>query len=139
MYCLLLILLLSSTVDAWSLSKYYYQVMPPITDESCSFTRTDALHCFNKYVDVNPHDGGISPQEAQDAISRYSTPPIRALFWGWGSSQIFKACDTDKNGLITAKDWIESEKTCMPHKKNMCSLEWFCKRAEKIGVKASRV
>lgn len=124
--------------QSFSLSGMYSKWMPPVYDTSCSFTRIDALECFNKYVDVAPRDGGISPKEARLAVNRYSTAPIRALFWGLGTKQIFKSCDYDKNGLITPKDWMDSKKTCMPHKKNMCSIEWFCKRAKKIFTEQNK-
>lgn len=126
----LLVTLLVVAIDGFSFSSMYTRYMPPVYDETCTFTRVDALKCFVKYVDVAPRDGGISPDEARLAINRYSTPPIQALFWGWGTKQLFKACDKDGNGVITPKDWLGSKKTCMPHKRNMCSIEWFCKRAE---------
>ena len=138
---LLLMLFMPLSVHSWSLfssvKKLYYSEMPPVLDESCNFTRTDALHCLSDYVDVAPKDGGITPKEARLAIKRYSTGPIRALFWGLGTKEIWKACDADHNGVITPKDWIATRHTCMPAKKNMCSLEWFCKRAKKFVAKKS--
>lgn len=128
----LILLCVAAVAHGWSLSSYYYDIMPPISDESCTFTRQDAAKCLSKYVDVAPRDGAISPKEVRLAIKSYSTAPIRALFWGLGTHQIYKACDKDKNGVITMKDWFATAKTCMPYKKNMCSLEWFCKRAAKL-------
>lgn len=127
--------LIVSVGQAWSFDGVYRKWMPPVFDKSCKFTRVDALKCLSKYVDVAPKDGGITPKEAKLAIKRFSTPPIRALFWGLGTNQIWKACDFDKNGVITAKDWVMSKKTCMPHKRNMCSLKWFCERGKKLSAK----
>ena len=138
MRALIVLLCVVALSHGWSLSQFYYDVMPPITDESCGFTRQDAAKCLAKYVDVAPRDGGISPKEVRLAIKSYSSAPIRALFWGLGTKQIYKACDADHNGRITMKDWFKTSKTCLPFKRNMCSLEWFCKRAEKM-YKSPRV
>ncbi len=135
---LALVTFLAIGAHGFSFGSLYNKYMPPVYDDSCHFTRVDALECFVKYVDVDPRDGGISPHEAQLAIQRFSTPPIQALFWGWGTKQLFKACDKDGNGVITPKDWMASQKTCMPHKRNLCSIEWFCKRAEN-AMKPPRV
>jgi hypothetical protein len=122
---LLLLLFLSVNALSWRPSW-----MPPVWDKSCAFTRTDAMNCFAKYVDVEPRDGGITPNEIRLAINRYSTPPIRALFWGIGTKQTMAGCDADHNGVITAKDWVESAHKCLPSHENMCSVKWFCDRAE---------
>ena len=108
--------------------------MPPINDNTCTFTRDDGLACLTKFVDVSPKDGAISRSEVDLALKTYSSYLVRkTVRWIGGIERIMKDCDHDHNGLITAKDWIDSKNTCMPFKKNMCQLEWFCKRAEKMA------
>lgn len=134
---LLLLLLVATTTQAFSFSGMYHKYMPPLFETKCNFTRIDALNCLSKYIDVDPKDGQITKKEAEEAIQKYVPPVIRGLFWGLvGTDRIWEACDYDKNGVITAKDWMMTKDHCMPHKKNMCSLEWFCKKG---GFKPPRL
>jgi hypothetical protein len=130
---ILCLLLFAYTNAVW----WHPAWMPPINDDTCKFNRNDGLACLTKFVDVSPKDGAISRAEVDLALKTYSSYLVRkTVRWIGGIDRIMKDCDHDKNGLITAKDWVESKNTCMPFKKNMCQLEWFCKRAE--GMKRDK-
>lgn len=105
--------------------------LPPVWDETCTYTRHDVYECLRKYVDVNPKDDQITKKEIDDALSKYMSAWMKPLFWlSSGSEGVMESCDADKNGVITPRDWEESKDKCLPTKANACSVEWFCLGAQ---------
>jgi len=103
--------------------------IPPTSDTSCSFTRDDVFRVLKQYVDVNPKDDKITEKEVEEALSKYLPLYLRAFVWiGNGVPDIFKNCDYDKNGVITAKDFYDAYKVCLPNKASWCTVEWFYHR-----------
>lgn len=105
--------------------------VPPIWDDSCSFTRDQAYDCLVKYVDVDPKDERVTKKEVDAAIKAYAPAYVRALSWFVGTQKVFSACDYNKDGVLTPRDWKLSVGHCLPHKRNLCTMQWFCNRAEK--------
>lgn len=103
---------------------------PPMSDESCAFTRDDTFKCLEKYVDTNPHDQQITNAEIDAALSKYLPTYLKPVLWWIGTDGIMKDCDYDKNGVITPRDWMLAQHTCLAEKKNQCTMAWFCDRAK---------
>lgn len=122
---MILIFILIASCTAWRPSW-----MPPIYDESCTFTRDDTYQCLNTYVDINPKDGQITADELNAALDKSLPVWMKPFFWATSSEKIMGTCDYDKNGVITARDWMLSKKTCLALKSNWCTADWFCKRAK---------
>lgn len=134
MRLLLLFCVLVAGAAAWWRPSW----VPPITDESCDYSRADAYVCIAKYMDVSPHDGLVSRAELDAALDKYAPLWVRPLKWFITTEQAFNACDYDKDGFISAKDWKDSFTVnfdCLPWKKNWCQVEWFCDRARQIEGK----
>jgi len=102
---------------------------PPTSDTSCSYTRQDSLECLKKYVDNNPKDDKISKAEIDAAVKKYLPTYLKPMFWWIGSDKVMTDCDYDSNGYITPRDWLMSKEKCFPHKKDQCTIQWFCKQA----------
>lgn len=117
---LLLLLLIMANASWWRPSW-----VPPIYDTDCTFTRNDVLIAMKQYVDVNPKDNRISPQEVQEALDKYLPTIWKPLIWGSSVEQVFDSCDADKNGFITSKDFRDSAKRCFPNKEGWCTVQWF--------------
>lgn len=98
---------------------------PPIWSEDCKFTREDVYLAFKKYIDVNPRDDQITPKEIDEALAKYLPTYLKPLLYITDVHEILKSCDYDKNGVITERDFRLSNKTCLPFKRNWCSVEWF--------------
>lgn len=109
--------------------------VPPLHETDCKFTRQDSYDCLVKYVDVNPKDGQITLAEADEALHQYLPTWMKPIFWFTDASSVFKECDYDKNGVLTPRDWIMTNATCLPIKESWCTVEWFCERikAEEAG------
>jgi len=126
---LALVLVLLSLSSAWRPSW-----MPPINDEDCTFTREDSYNSLVRRVDVNPKDQKISRTEIDEAIVKYAPYWIRALSWFVSVNGILDACDANKDGFVTRQDWLATDKTCLPLKKNWCLIQWFDNRANDIDA-----
>ena len=120
---LLIILILVSSVESRSW-------LPPVWSEECTYTRHDVYECLKKYVDVSPKDDQITKKEIDDALSKYLSAWMKPMFWIVGSEGVIESCDADKNGVITPRDWEESKLTCLPLKRNWCSVQWVCEGAQ---------
>jgi hypothetical protein len=103
--------------------------VPPIWDESCTFGRNDAFACITKYIDVSPKNDQITKSEIDAAIATYAPAYVRALSWFVGTEKVFSSCDYNKDGVLTPRDWKLSGEHCLPHKRNLCTMQWFCNRA----------
>lgn len=114
-------LLLLSEARSW---------FPPVWSKDCSYTREDSFKCLEKYVDVDPKDGQITPKEVKEALDKYLPSYLKPMFWFIGISKIFEDCDYDHNGVITPRDWMLSEKKCMHTKESWCTMQWFCEGAQ---------
>ena len=149
---LLLILISSFTLTSagwfsdakkWAELKAYNLAMTklgfPINDD-CGFTRKDAVKCIKKYVDTN-HDGEISEAEFNYVKEHYMPDPVHRLqhyleklpkSWHVDVTldMIKEKCDANKDGHFTAQDWMDSAKTCLPHKADLCKLQRVCEIAK---------
>jgi hypothetical protein len=105
--------------------------------DTCGFTRMDALNCIKQYVDVN-HNGIIEYNEFERAKQTYM--PMRARMalrvakeFGYDVTlkQILRDCDANHDGIFTEQDWIDSAKTCLPGKGDLCKLKTACDMAKK--------
>ena len=99
---------------------------PPIWDESCSYTRMDVLNCLTTNVDVNPKNGEISKSEISEAFDRYLPWYLKPLKLVTDADEVIKSCDNNTDGVITAQDFITYNETCLPFKRNWCTVQWFC-------------
>lgn len=120
-----LLLMFSPAADAWF----------GLPDDSCVFTREDAIDCLAKHVDTD-HNGWISAQELDTARRRYAGPVLKmatfvlgALHFDVSTETTFKNCDFDHDGHLTADDFRKSVKTCLPDQRGMCILKSVCDRA----------
>lgn len=104
--------------------------LPPIWDESCTYTRDDVYTCLKNNVDVNPKDDKITEQEIDEAFRRYVPWYVKPFLFVSRTSgaTIIEYCDYDKNGVITKRDFYMANKTCLPDKRNWCTVQWFCER-----------
>jgi hypothetical protein len=98
---------------------------PPIFDTSCSFTRDDVFNALKKYVDVNPKDNQITKMEINGSLDKYLPWYIPKWPLVGSVDSILTNCDYDKNGVITARDFMLSAESCLPFKKNWCTVQWF--------------
>lgn len=114
----LLILVVASgySPDSWT---------PPIWDESCSFTRDDVYRGLKLYVDVDPRDEQITKHEIELALDKYIPWYVPKFALVGRIDDIIQNCDYDKNGVITARDFLLSKDTCLPFKRNWCTVQWF--------------
>lgn len=117
----LLLIVSSSWASSW---------WPPTSDTSCSFTRDDSYQCLKTYVDVHPKNDEITQEEVDLALSTYLPTYLKPIFWFLNTNKIVNDCDYDKNGVITARDWLMAKETCLPKKENWCTMQWFCEIAE---------
>lgn len=116
---LLLLLLLSAA---------FASPLPPMWDETCSYTRDDVYNCLKNNVDINPKDGQITEQEIDEAFDRNLSWYLKWIMWLTNGAKVLQYCDYDKNGVITKRDFYMSNKTCLPDKRNWCTVQWFCER-----------
>lgn len=99
---------------------------PPIWDTSCSFTREDVHEALKKYVDVHPKDNVITKQEVHEALDRYLPWYLKPVVWVGNPDSILESCGTGGvNAVITSKSFKEHSGTCLPFKKNWCTVQWF--------------
>ena len=109
------------------------------TSDTCGFTREDALACFIKYVDTNK-DGEISELEFEHAKLAYMPERMRAAMslaktfhFDFTIQDVMGGCDANKDGKLTIKDFVESEKDCLPNKQDMCEIKTVCDKAKRIN------
>lgn len=122
----------------WAELKAYNAAMKKLgfpTNSDCGFTRQDALVCIKKYVDTN-HDGEISNEEFEYAKEHYMPDPVHRLtkllnvfHINYTLDNIKPKCDANKDGHFTPQDWIDSAKTCLPHKADLCKFQRVCEIA----------
>jgi hypothetical protein len=100
--------------------------------ETCGFTRADALICFKQYVDINK-DEIISADEFERAKHLYLPWRVRKAMQlaskaGFDVSleTVMEGCDVDRDGKFTVYDWMNSEKTCLPGKMDLCMIKSVC-------------
>ncbi len=75
-------------------------------------SKTKAVHCFMKKGDFN-HDGKIDKHEMTKVEQKYISFWLRIPYRMFGgSAQIFKDCDTNKDGAIS-KEEATTSKTCL--------------------------
>ena len=104
---------------------------PPLHDETCKYTRMDALRCALKYGDQNK-DNVLTVDEIQHALDTLVPWYIRdapEFLTHVGVDRILNDCDFNKDGVLTPRDWELSVKTCMPKQQDLCQFKWFCDRA----------
>lgn len=106
------------------------------TNDDCGFTRLDALRCIKKHIDRN-HDGEISAAEFDYAKEHFMPQRMRALMWvarklhwDYTLDSIKHDCDANHDGRFTTRDWLESAKTCLPGKADLCKFQDVCKIAD---------
>jgi len=127
-----------SDAKHWAELKAYNIAMRKLgfpTNSDCGFTRRDALHCLEKYVDTN-HDGEISNAEFAYAKEHYMPEPVHRLQHllkkfnvDYTLENIKPKCDANKDGKFTPHDWMASAKTCLPHKADLCKFQRVCEIA----------
>ena len=103
--------------------------IPPLSDDTCGFSRADGLACLRAHVDAN-HDDRITSDELSVAIANYLPAYLRALSWFAGTDKALRDCDANGDGVLTPSDWNTVSATCMPTQATLCTLQWLCSRAE---------
>lgn len=102
---------------------------------SCTYTRQDAVKCFERHVDTNK-DGIISMVEVDAARTKYTGRLFKAIEWfaSWGidisSAKILSDCDFNHDGKFTPDDFIRSYKTCVPTQAGLCIIKKVCDAAD---------
>lgn len=111
-------------------------------DPKCIYNRENAIDCFSEYVDTNK-DGFVTPDEIDVVQKKYMGYTLRLMSWFWGSwtgdtstNAVMKGCDFDKDGRISATDFIKSEVTCMPSQDALCMIKLVCDKAAKMEKEA---
>ncbi len=74
------------------------------------WNRSDLIKFADKGFDTDG-DGAISVQECENARNFYFT--ALQLQFGETCETVFKHCDCDQDGFITAEDFLLSEMTCL--------------------------
>ena len=99
---------------------------PPIWDTTCTFNRDMVHYALAKYVDVAPKDNVITQQEIETALDRYLPWYLKPVVWVGSTDSILDACGTGTTpNVITPKSFKEHPATCLPFKKNWCTVQWF--------------
>jgi len=80
-----------------------------------------------KKIDLDKN-GGVSREEFDFAVNKYGNYLIRAAGFLQGSSLIFKQCDYDKNGEITARDMKLAAETCFHNDLVRCAMKKICRQ-----------
>lgn len=137
---LIFLLLLSVSTASWTESLLGFH-----NGDDCIFTRSDALTCIARYVDID-RNGEISSFEFERAKSLYTPPQLRVAEWvlnrmGYYISiaDVMTGCDANHDGRLTLIDWQQSTKTCLPAQSDLCKLKTVCDRAEVMTVKEPRI
>jgi hypothetical protein len=105
------------------------------TSDNCGFTRSDALVCIARFIDIN-HNEVIDRNEFYRARRLYIPPRARAFAWvaehlGFARfSDVMKGCDVDHDGKLTLRDWEHGSKHCLPHARDLCLLKNSCEIAK---------
>jgi len=120
----LLLMLIFLTVGTYGLKWF-----PPYNDVTCGWTKDTVHLCLTEYVDSN-HDDAVSVKEMEDARQKYAPWYLRTKLTT--VADMFKDCDYNKDGLITARDVQLAVKTCLPEQYQICRVKWFCDRAKEI-------
>lgn len=100
-------------------------------DESCEFTRDDALKCMISKVDLN-HDGKITIEEIDQAKKKMLSGKIgtilRGFLWTFRitNEKILHDCDYNGDGVFTPEDFRLSTRSCLPKKWHLCQLKKIC-------------
>jgi hypothetical protein len=124
--------------SGWTFASLAERAIGFDVNDTCAFTRPEALACIVNYIDVN-HDGQIDKQEFDRAKRLFLPAQARALSWFMKKTHIFdinfefakKQCDADCDGVLSPWDFLNA-KTCLINQGELCVFESLCKRAEKI-------
>ena len=108
----------------------FFSFLPPIWDTSCEFTRLEAKDCLEREMDTN-EDGILTRDEIVAGLSKHVIPIFRPVLKWLKMSSIMRDCDYDHDGIFTPDDFMKSYKTCAAKKSNLCTIKWFCDRANK--------
>lgn len=110
----------------------------------CTFTRKDAVECMRKYVDTNK-DEKISLSELRVAKTRFMPYSLKAA--GWLAKKFHldtsirtavKHCRVksfpkdgrlSKDITFTARDFMATQKRCLPSQWALCQLKKVCDNA----------
>ena len=117
-FVLLFILL---AIVGFSSGSYCPTYLPPRGDETCGFTRDDALKCIMDHVNTDGNDF-ISYDEVTAAIANYAPWYIRMLSWMINTKEVFDDCDYNNDSRITRRDWIMSKDTCLGDQASLCTF-----------------
>ena len=90
----------------------------------------DVFRCLEVKVDVDPKNGEIDEHEIEKAFQDYVPTWMKPLLWLTNAKNVIKDCDYDKNGVITPRDFMLSNETCLPFKNHWCSVQWFCENGD---------
>ena len=86
------------------------------------YTQHEAQTCLLKQFDTDGN-GGVSREELEHNIRE---SPIRALYMHMFGPMIFKECDADHNGQITAHDMFLANTTCCVSWRTLWFMEKLC-------------
>lgn len=100
--------------------------IPPLWDETCTFSREDLIRCAERKMDIN-HDERITRAEFKAMIDSFPFLIRKGLPMLFNIDKVFQGCDYDKDGAITPADFRASVETCLPEKHDLCTAEWICK------------
>ena len=100
------------------------------------FTRQDALHCIEEYVDIDPKDGQISVHELEVARSKYLSGWQKAASWvaswftdDYSNEMILHNCDANGDGIFTPSDFEQATQHCLPDERSVCMMKGICDTA----------
>lgn len=125
--------------SAWSVASIAERAIGFDVNDTCTFTRLEALACIVDYVDFD-RNGQISEQEflkAQDMYIPYAAKKLEWLVSKFGLNIdykfLMKQCDYNKDGILSAYDFLHSGKTCLINQGELCLFESVCKRAQAVA------
>lgn len=78
----------------------------------CMYSRTEAVKCMLNYVDKN-RDGVVAYHELKYFQNTYLNADERLHFEE--ENDLFESCDSDKNHLLSQKDFDDTVATCLVH------------------------
>ena len=118
----LLVLILVAGALAWP--------VPPLNDDTCKFTRKDALKCAHNHGDNNRNQS-LTLEEintALDTLVPWWIRKLPSILTGVDAARVMRDCDYNKDGVLTPRDWEMATETCMPRQQDLCKFKWFCDR-----------
>ena len=97
-----------------------------ISQQDCGFSQQQVFDCLFEKIDLDKN-GGVSREELDHAIGKSNNYLVKAFGFFRGSALIFKQCDYDKNGEITARDTKLAAETCFHNDLVRCGMKKVCK------------